>query len=93
MPRLQLDAIVGDHPEDRDLENPVVKYKTFHTPASKSTVSWGTPQSKPYALTKNDIEFGGTVYRPCTHIGHNRPNSRRQQRNVSDKLLIFNGNL
>jgi len=81
VPRLELATIIGDNPTDQKPDEPIDNEKSVFTPSSKSTVSWGTPVSNPYILNKKDIEFGGTVYRPCSHLKH-RPNSRWQQRNV-----------
>ncbi|XP_076813809.1 calcyphosin-2-like [Clavelina lepadiformis] len=89
VPRLELGEIVSDLTEEKVLEKPIKKRDIVNSPSPRSAVSWGTPLSPPYALTSDDVRFGGTVHRPCTHIRHkgvqNKPISKNLFSSVSAK--------
>ncbi|XP_078495833.1 calcyphosin-2 [Ciona intestinalis] len=70
VPKLELDKLVGEHPEDGKHAQPIKKSHAVQSPTSRSDISWGTSLSAPYALTSADIRVGRTVHRPCTHVTH-----------------------
>ena len=88
VPPLQFKGLVSELSEENILNKPLLKSKVPKSPSSQSPVSWGTPLDPPYILTKKDIEVGGTVFRPCTHLQHGG-NRNLQQRNVCFILDLF----
>ena len=83
VPRLEFKGIVAEVPDENILNQPVTKVacNNVKTPSAHSTISWGTPLASAYGPTSKDIELGGTVFRPCTHMKH-KQDQRHPQRNV-----------
>ena len=84
---MEFRGLVSQDAAENILNQPVTKENAIKSPSADSAVSWGTPLSPAYALTSKDIEVGGTVYRPCTHLQH-RQNRNLQNRNV--RILLTN---
>ena len=84
---MEFKGLVLENPEENVLNQPVSKACNIKTPSAQSTVSWGTPLAPPYGLTSKDKEFGGTVYRPCTHMKH-KQDKRNPLQNVRKYFSI-----
>lgn len=69
VPALDL-AHIDEDPAENVLQNPVKTEPHLNTPDSRSTVSWGTGLSTPYHVSAQNLKFGSTIHKPCTHIGH-----------------------
>nr|XP_002126284.1 calcyphosin-2 [Ciona intestinalis] len=84
VPKLELDKLVGEHPEDGKHAQPIKKSHAVQSPTARSDISWGTSLSAPYALTSADIRIGRTVHRPCTHITHGDKLQTHQTSNATN---------
>nr|XP_039253532.1 calcyphosin-2-like [Styela clava] len=84
VPALNLGHLGTDIPESNNqVKNPVKTNQRLQTPDSRSTVSWGTGLSTPYHVSKQDLQFGGTVHRPCTHMRHKGQEMKQPQKNIN----------